>query len=167
MRRSEFRKEFGTLITGGQTQCLADALAHALDVDSNEVRRGIGDGSNFLCAMAHVRDHHPNKKLIPACVSFTKPGGIKFALLDRTSGRFLLRMDYEQDNLKHHHFVFFDAGHQWKLEMPDGWVSGHGVLKDNQVDVKPCFVEASDRANVESARAFFFRESILQEDTHR
>ena len=29
------------------------------------------------------------------------------------------------------------------------------MLKDNQVDVKPCFVEASDRANVASARAFF------------
>ena len=51
--------------------------------------------------MVYVGKFHPNKKLVNTSTSFMIKGGIALTLLDRISGRFLLKMRYEHNSAKY------------------------------------------------------------------
>ena len=154
--RAEFRNIYGSLLDGDLVHCLADAIAHALDVDQNSVRHGIGEDHSFDRAIAYVSESHPDKVLVEATTSVMVKGCIELGLLSRHSGRFILSMSYLHKNETFSHYAFFDAGFEWTREtLERGWIHGRGVLKDNQADVLPSLAEASASITEEAARAFF------------
>ena len=161
--RHDFQREYGALVTGDRTHCLADAVAHALDADHLTVRAGIGANHSFARAIAYVNEAHPEKALVKVTASLMVKGGVELALLNRPAGRLILAMSYTLDGAKKYHCAFFDAGFEWTRETLDrGWVRGHGVLKDNQANVLPYLAEPSDRASKEAAREFFQEPYALQ-----
>ena len=153
--RRVFRRDYGRLVSGERTQCLADALAHALEAEQGAVRAGIGADHCFARAAAYVEEAHPERQLVKTALLQVK-GGPAVALLDAAAGRFVLAMSYWHDGAKRYHCAFYDAGFAWEREdLERGWLRGRGVLKDNQADVAVHLAEASDRASKEAARAFF------------
>jgi hypothetical protein len=65
-------------------------------------------------------------------------------------------MRYEDEGGQKYHCAFFGSGIEWRREDIElGWLSGRGVLKDNQADVAVHLAVAADRENKEAARAFF------------
>ena len=161
--RHDFQRDYGALVTGDRTHCLADAVAHALDADHLTVRAGIGANHSFARAIAYVNEAHPEKALVKVTASLMVKGGVELALLNRPAGRLILAMSYTLDGAKKYHCAFFDAGFEWTRETLDrGWVRGHGVLKDNQANVLPYLAEPLDRASKEAAREFFQEPYALQ-----
>ena len=155
--RGDFRRDFGQLISGGRTQCLADALAHGLEAEKDVVRLGIGADHCFARATAYIEEAFPEWDLVKSTEHFRVAGGIAFALLNAICGRFVLSMSYMHDGIKRYHCAYFYADFEWQREDLESGrtVCGRGVLKDNQSDVPVHLAMASDRSNADAARAFF------------
>lgn len=157
--RVEFRVDFGAqLHSGDATSCLADALAHGLEVDKHSVRAGIGDDHSFARATQYIDEAHPEWALVKSTAAFMLKGGIEKALLHAPVGRLILSVSYRcGDGVKRYHCAFYDAGFEWAHEDPESGATlcGRGVLKDNQCDVAVHLAMESDRQSTEAARAFF------------
>jgi hypothetical protein len=146
----------GNVVTGARKTCLADAVAMAMDVDNDPVREFIGVDYTWRRADQCVQTFQPGWALVSANKSLKQPGGLELTLLKMTLGKYVLMMSYSQDDIKYYHCAFFDSGYEWKIETHDqGWVTGRGVLKDNQADVGVHLTEDVDRESTASARAFF------------
>ena len=142
-------------VKGGK-HCLADAIAHGQEVEPQMVREGIGTDHSFARAAAYVDEAFPETALEKASARFMVGGGIELALLNARSGRFVLSMSYTLGGVKCYHCAYFEPSFAWEREdLERGWLSGSGVLKDNQADVAVHPAEAADRASTGAARAFF------------
>ena len=73
------------------------------------------------------------------------------ALPKRLTGELVLKMSCAHDGVKHHHCAFCDADLKWECR----WISGRGVLKDNQADVLTYLAKASDASSKEAAHTYF------------
>ena len=155
--RGAARDDYGRLITGADDQCLADACSHGLEeADPAVVRAGIGADHSFKRAAAFIDEDFSEWALVKATARFMVKGGIELALLNAMSSRLVLSMSYVHAGAKRYHCAYFEPGFVWAREdLERGWLSGCGVLKDNQADVAVHLAEASDRASTEAARAFF------------
>ena len=157
LNRREFKRDFGqALVTSNRKHCLADAIAHGQEVEPQMVREGIGNDHSFARAAAYVDEAFPETALEKASARFMVGGGIELALLNARSGRFVLSMSYTLGGVKRYHCAYFEPSFAWEREdLERGWLSGSGVLKDNQADVAVHLAEAADRASTGAARAFF------------
>ena len=93
--RGEYKKNYDLLHSGSTDSCLADAVAHGLGVDKVAVRRGIGFDHSFARAATYVCQAHPGWALLKCTGKFMQPGGIEQALLNASTGRFVLSMSYQ------------------------------------------------------------------------
>jgi hypothetical protein len=157
LSRAEFRKDLGqALVTGTLEHCLADAIAHGLGVEPTMLREGIGTDHSFERAALCVAESHPGTTLANVTARFMVTGGVELALLNSTTGRFVLSMSYVADGAKRYHCSYFEPGFTWQCDdLQRGRLSGHGVLKDNQADVPVHLALAEDRMSTKAAREFF------------
>ena len=155
--RGEFRRDFGHLVSGGRTECLADAIAHALEADKGVVRNGIGSDHSFKRAVSYIKEAFPEWVLVKNTASFMCKGGPELALLNASTGRFVLSLSYVHNGARQYHCAYFDAGFRWKRDdfQRGAPLCGRGVLKDNQSDVPVHLAMDGDRASADTARAFF------------
>ena len=167
MARKDFRAGDATgkreaLHSGARRDCLADALAEATGDANGATRDYLGEDRSLDRARAYVAEVHPTLRLDDASSDFmNSKGGVAWALLSRTQGRFVLQQTYAEAGETKRHCTFFDAGLAWgPVEVFDEHgtrivKAGRGVFKDNQTDVKVHLAEASDRQDKLTARAFF------------
>ena len=169
--RGDFRVGSATgqkerLITGQRHDCLADALAYATNDREADVRAFLGDDRSFERAARYVASTHPALALDDVSDELLNAkDGVEHTLLGKRTGSFILQQIYNVNGEKRYHCAFLDAGKPWRREHLElGWLTGHGVLKDNQSDVLVSLVEHSDRSNMKAARDFFHQPYPNQPD---
>jgi len=167
MNRGDFRKGGATgkrevLFSGAKKDCLADATAKVTGDDNKAVRDFLGEDRSFDRATEYVATAHPDWALDNVSDDLlNSPGGVKTALLNCDSGKFVLQQTYKVDGEKRYHCAALDMGEEWgpveRFDLQTGETvvkSGRGILYDNQADVKVHLAEFSDREKY-AARKFF------------
>ena len=158
---------------GERTQCLADALAHALKVNKELVRAGIGEDRCFARAAAYVDEAFPEFELVNITASLASSAAVPLNLFDRVVGSTnragaldlpLLNSTHDDLLLSMaqfdkwlYHCAYFSPSATWERADPQSgcMLLGRGILKDNQSNMPTHLAVDMDRASEEAARAFF------------